>query len=150
MRLTRLTRRASLSTLAVSAAALLASVPAASADTARPADSFVDSVGVNVHLTYGDTAYGNFSLVRRRLDELGVRHIRDGLCGSCGWQLDSLRTLAGDGIHADLIVGWVNNRTGTLSANLAAVKSKLLGSVDMLEAPNEWDNFSGWSSTWAP
>lgn len=131
-------------------ASLLIAAPVAAADQARPADAFVDSVGVNVHLTYGDTAYGNFALVRSRLKELGVRHIRDGLCGSCGWQLDSLDALAADGIHSDLIIGWVNNRTGTLAANLAAVRSRLLGSVDMLEAPNEWDNFSGWSSTWAP
>jgi hypothetical protein len=131
-------------------AALLGLPGAARADSARPADAFVDSVGVNVHLTYGDTAYGRFSLVRDRLTELGVRHIRDGLCGSCGWQLDSLDTLASRGIRSDLIVGWVDNRTGTLAANLAAVRSRLLGSVDMLESPNEWDNFSGWSSTWAP
>jgi hypothetical protein len=45
---------------------------------ARPADAFVDSIGVATHFNYGDTPYGNFALVERALDDLGVRHIRDG------------------------------------------------------------------------
>src|SRR5918998_1731657 len=88
-----------------SALALLIAVPAASAETARSADDFVSSIGVNTHVIYDDTAYGNFNLVRDRLRELGVRHIRDGLCGSCAWQHDRLNALAADGIKADLIVG---------------------------------------------
>src|SRR5215207_353797 len=130
-------------------AGLLAIPATASADTARSADAFVSSIGVNTHVIYDDTAYGNFPLVRDRLKELGVRNIRDGLCGSCAWQHDRLNALAADGIKADLIVGDPRNRTGTMSDNLAAVKSKLMSSVSALEAPNEWDMFSGWSSTWA-
>jgi hypothetical protein len=131
------------------AAALLCALPgAASAEPARPADAFVDSVGVNVHLTYDDTAYGDFATVRSRLDELGVRHVRDGLCGPCGWQQDRLLALAADGIHADLIVGTPTNVTGTLAQNLDVVRTRLLPSADMLEAPNEWDLFSGWSAGW--
>jgi hypothetical protein len=131
------------------AAGLLATAPAASADPARSSDAFVSSIGVNTHVIYDDTAYGNFPLVRDRLKELGVRNIRDGLCGSCAWQHDRLNALAADGVKADLIVGDPRNRTGTMSENLAAVKSRLMGSVSALEAPNEWDMFSGWSSTWA-
>ena len=44
------------------------------------ADHFVDSVGVNVHLHYDGTPYRDqFDLIKSRLLELGVRHVRDGL-----------------------------------------------------------------------
>src|SRR6266576_876901 len=55
--------------------------PAAAAPAptpARQADSFVDSIGVATHLTYGDQVYGNTAMVMQRLKEAGIRHIRDG------------------------------------------------------------------------
>lgn len=46
---------------------------------ARPAEAFVDSIGVNTHLGYSDTIYKDYeSIIKPRLLELGVRHIRDG------------------------------------------------------------------------
>lgn len=49
-------------------------------ETTISADRFVDSIGVNIHLHYDDTVYRrDFDLTRRRLVELGVRHVRDGL-----------------------------------------------------------------------
>ena len=51
----------------------------ADAEVARPADPFVDFVGVNTHLGYSDTTYGGYEgILKPRLLELGVRHIRDG------------------------------------------------------------------------
>ena len=41
------------------------------------AEAFVDSIGVNTHLGYADTAYADHARVLARLDELGVRHFRD-------------------------------------------------------------------------
>jgi len=65
--------------LVSSVAFLAASLPVDHRETAVGADAFVDSVGVNVHLHYNDTSYGNFASVERSLKDLGVRHIRDGL-----------------------------------------------------------------------
>lgn len=49
------------------------------AETARSADDFVDAIGVNTHLGYYDRIYKQFdTLIKPRLLELGVRHIRDG------------------------------------------------------------------------
>ena len=49
------------------------------AEQARPADAFVDSIGVNVHLGYTDTSYRNYTeVIKPRLREAGIRHIRDG------------------------------------------------------------------------
>lgn len=50
---------------------------AATSTDARPADDFVDSIGVNTHVNYTDTAYGDFELVKSKLEDLGIRHIRD-------------------------------------------------------------------------
>jgi hypothetical protein len=58
---------------------LCAATATARAESARPADAFVDFFGVNTHLGYYDTAYRDYEgIVKPRLLELGVRHIRDG------------------------------------------------------------------------
>ena len=58
--------------------ALLGALPA-SAETARSAKAFTDSAGINTHLGYSDTVYWqNWPMIRDRLLELGVSHIRDG------------------------------------------------------------------------
>ncbi len=63
----------------VLAMALCAASATTRAESTRPADAFVDFFGVNTHLGYYDTAYGDYEgMVKPRLMELGVRHIRDG------------------------------------------------------------------------
>ena len=67
--------------LLVLGACCVAVAPAASARPVTPksAPAFRDSVGVVTHIVYYDTAYGNWPQVVARLDELGVRHLRDGV-----------------------------------------------------------------------
>lgn len=63
----------------VLAMALCAASVTVTAEPARAADAFVDFFGVNTHLGYYDTAYRDYEgIVKPRLLELGVRHIRDG------------------------------------------------------------------------
>jgi hypothetical protein len=50
-----------------------------------PAGAIADSVGLNIHLHFGNTIYGNFPLVENLLVDLGVRHTRDGLIDTT-WQ----------------------------------------------------------------
>lgn len=65
----------------ISTVSLLTSSAFGQSLQARQADDFVDSIGVNVHLHYYDTAYSDFEgKVVTSLEELGVRHIRDGIC----------------------------------------------------------------------
>ena len=46
---------------------------------ARRASDFVNSIGVNTHFGYYDTTYGKYEeILKPRLLELGVKHIRDG------------------------------------------------------------------------
>jgi hypothetical protein len=45
---------------------------------AQSASAFLNSIGVNAHLNYFDRTYGNFNLVKRELQSLGILHVRDG------------------------------------------------------------------------
>ncbi len=71
-------------------------------ETAKPAAAFIDSIGVNTHLHYYDTAYGNFSMVEQRLKEAGIRHIRDG--GSDPTWAERINQLGRDGIKSTIVI----------------------------------------------
>jgi hypothetical protein len=107
---------------------------------ARPASAFVDSIGVNVHLSYYDTAYGQFDRWSSALRDLGVRHVRDGLVFDQPQYADELRRLAADGVRATLIVG-DTNRPARDAVGLAA--GPLRPAVEALEGPNEIDATGG-------
>jgi PA14 domain len=50
--------------------------PALPSHPATNADTFVDSIGINTHLSYLDSStYSNFPWIKRKLLELGVRYI---------------------------------------------------------------------------
>ena len=116
--------------------------PAASAAvTARPSDSFVESVGVNVHLGYSDTVYGQFDRIRSSLRGLGIRYVRDGIAQNRPDVYSRFRTLATDGIKLNAIVGDSLQRwgVGTLDQQLNTIEKELRTSVVSLEGPNEYD-----------
>src|SRR4051794_14397736 len=134
----------------------LAALPACAraAERPRPAAAFVDSVGVNVHATYGDTAYGDWRRVVDDLRWLGVRHVRDGLKSypePAGrdynrWQFDRFNRLAQNGIRATVIMGWPGTDQGSIDALLGAVRTRVPDAVEALEGPNEFDmrGIVGW------
>ena len=100
---------------------------------AKSADSFVDSVGVNVHLTYGGTPYERFEdLIKPKLKELGIRHIRDGAYQESDF-LHKVKSLAADGIKATLIF------SGNPPTEVIATAKKLSGAIEAVEGPNESD-----------
>lgn len=135
--------------LACACSPLAGRAAAATATAARPADSFVDSIGVNTHTAYDWTAYGSgFDLVKQRLSELGVRHIREVLVADDPDQYQRLNELAGMGIRSTLVLGDPANGSEGLSELVSTVSSQLAGSVDALEGPNEFDALGG--SGWAP
>jgi hypothetical protein len=113
-------------------------------EVALPADSFVDSIGVNLHLHYLDTSYGHFDVIKAKLTDLGVRHARDGAqITATDANYDKLvygrmRQLADDGIHFDLII---DPRAITpLTADKLAHIGELGGpALESLEGPNEYD-----------
>ena len=105
---------------------------------ATSADAFVDSIGVNIHLHYNDTIYGDFAKVKRALAEVGVRHVRDGLVDST-WQpyFDRVNELAAAGIRFTFITGLKLDR-------LVPVAEKMKGAIEAFEGPNEV-NLNKWT-----
>jgi hypothetical protein len=124
------------------AVALFGQTAAAAAPTpSRPADSLVGSIGVNTHFYYSDTPYvQDFGLVKQRLSELGVRHVRENIApDDRPDQYRRLRELAAIGVKADLILGDPRNGISTLDHMLSVVKTELTGALDAVEGPNEFN-----------
>ncbi len=117
-------------------------VPAFAGATPQPAqsaDSFVNSIGVNTHTYYTNTAYGQFGLVKQRLEELGVRHIREYLEPNRLDQYKALNELAGVGIKSDLILGDPPGGATGLNTLTSTLKTKVPNAVDTVEGSNEFD-----------
>lgn len=111
-------------------------VAPARAGMPRRASSFVNSVGVNVHMSYFDTAYRHWHKVRAKLVELGVRHVRDGACPGCVEQRQRLQALAAAGIKVDYIMGHPGD---SLTQMVRMLAGPMRSTVDAVEGPNEYD-----------
>ncbi|MPZ18556.1 MAG: hypothetical protein GEV06_11675 [Luteitalea sp.] len=132
--------RARVAPLTVAALLTVGAALAPSASTVAPdtiaADRFVDAAGVNIHLHYDNTPYrSQFPLIKRRLIELGVRHVRDGLVDTT-WQgyYDRLNELGAAGIKGTFVTSpeqstalWIDYPT------------RVSHSFEAYEAPNEYD-----------
>lgn len=118
--------------------------PLAGAPAVRPAAEFVDSIGVNVHVTYYDTAYARFDEWLARLRELGTRHVRDGLVFGGPQYEERIRRLAAAGQRMSLIV---DEEQGTPAASVDLAAGPLREAVETLEGPNEPDDPS---KAWEP
>jgi hypothetical protein len=123
---------------------LLSGLPAAEEpaphipEKARSADAFVDSLGVNVHLGYSDTVYYRFEeLIKPKLLELGIRHVRDGLRLDRKDVIARLTILAENGIRSDLLVN---------PKEAVAIAKALKKSVLTVEGRNEPDHGNGWEA----
>jgi hypothetical protein len=148
-----ITMRAALAGLLVAGACSVAVVPAASADAIPPksAPAFRDSVGVVTHIVYYDTAYGDWNRVVARLDELGVRHLREGIYANPGPQwhdwneryYQAVELAASHGIRFTFGLNPPGAGTGTIDQILAVVGGRLRNAAEALEAPNEFDKYVG-------
>jgi hypothetical protein len=104
-------------------------------EMARSADAFVSSVGVNVHLHYTGTPYGDFPEVERALKGLGVRHIRDALLET-PWApyYARLNDLGRSGIKGIFVTNPKES-----DALLTLFPNRVRESFEGYEAPNEYD-----------
>jgi hypothetical protein len=134
------------------------SSPTLGLQTAASADRFVDSIGVNTHLSYVGSAYWNYLTnpspdgytTISSLKTLGVRHIRDSIettsssfgLVTCG----PMQTISANGASWDLYTNY--QYTGdtvatTVTADLATAFSCLGSKASYLlafEGPNELDD----------
>jgi len=108
-----------------------------------------DSVGVNTHWYYGNgyQYLPQFSALVGAMVHSHARHFRDGMyaqgTNTPAYLSAMYATLAGLGIHADLIVP-----SGESAAQIEA-GLRLYPGVEAIEPPNEWDinGGSNWAST---
>jgi hypothetical protein len=101
----------------------------------RTAHDFTSSVGINTHLAYHDTAYGDFAKIESALAYSGIRHVRDGLS-----QLPEVQRridkLGADGYAFDFFL----MREDPLEHQLAAMRERPRY-IAAIEGPNEVDNW---------
>lgn len=134
-------RPAALATLVCTLAAIWCPA-AAAAEPSLPADRFVDSVGVNVHMTYGDTAYRDRSRLADKLSQAGIRHVRDGLSYNTQYAYDTFNQLAARGIRTTFIMGDPTEQRDTLDQLVTTLRTKVPAAAEAAEGPNEY-SYSG-------
>ena len=126
----------------------------AGGDQVRSAAAFIDSIGVNTHFNHGNTAYyTKFPLVKQKLLESGITHIRDGAPDKLGKfpPQDSsavFRELGTAGIRASFIF---NLNVGT--EFVQGYPARVAPSFEAYEYPNEFNTKPDWVAAlraWAP
>jgi hypothetical protein len=110
------------------------SAPEQQSERARPAAAFTDSVGINVHLSYRDTSYGDTRRVETLLEQLGVRHLRDGMTLGNEDACRSDRALAASGFRFTYIT-----QTNPTPAQLTSWASCVGPAIEAFEGLNEYD-----------
>ena len=106
-------------------------------EQAYSADSFVNSLGVTVHLRYKDTVYGKYGkIIKPRLQELGIKHIRDGFGVEDVDTQKKVIDLATLGIKSTLVMDPRRQKNASNPVQVAKIVS---ASVEAVEGPNEWD-----------
>jgi len=109
-----------------------------------PASQFVDSIGINTHLHYGPLYTDDFPLVLRRLRELGVHHIRNGLQATKKPEFyDRVKAVNDAGIK----VLWIL-KADQPSDLVLSYLDRFPNGIDGFEAPNEFD--ASKRSDWIP
>ena len=111
-----------------------------SGEQALTAFQFTDSVGVNVHLAYGNTVYGTqFSQIMKSMIDLGVKHYRDGLNQYAPpFQYENAEMLGKSGIKADWLMD-INNSASVINSAYTNAPD----ATAAFEGPNEDDAGAG-------
>ncbi|UJR06765.1 hypothetical protein I4U23_011052 [Adineta vaga] len=127
---------------------MIATIPVISTGTitAFQADSFVESIGVNTHWAFKGVYANNYTEIRIKLAESGIRYVRDGTFSPI------IFTRANDlynnfGIKTNMLTGrWVPGSWPApldptqIDSELDAIKTSALQTVASIEAPNEYDH----------
>ena len=120
--------------------------------TPLSAAGFRNSIGVNTHVGYTDTSYGNWSGVLAALQQLGVTHVRDllidnGVSSYMQQWTSNIQAAASDGIHFDFVMPEPGAALGSVSDLVSMLAGPLRSAVDSVEDPNEYD-LADTSLTW--
>jgi hypothetical protein len=105
--------------------------------TAVRAEGFVQSIGVNTHMSWQDPGYSwaTPAYVESAMAYLGVYHIRD--AAPLSWTLGEYQALANMGVKFDLLTNGGNIDFGADLAGVDSLARSNPGSVTTIEGPNE-------------
>lgn len=107
-----------------------------------------NSVGINLHSTYDDTAYYDVNRIITYIKELGPAWVREGVHPQPRWWHPGfLRSLKTAGFKVSVTVGdpagtYGNFGVGDSRSLVSSLKTTYAGLYDQIEFPNEWDLFS--------
>ncbi len=119
------------------------------------AQALRNSVGVNIHSTYSDTAYYDPNRILTYLRALGPTWVREGVHQHPrSWHPGFLRALKAAGFSVSVGVGdpagnYGNFGVGDSNNLVRSLKTTYAGLYDQIELPNEWDLFSP-TGNWVP
>lgn len=113
---------------------------------AHATERFIDSMGINVHMEYTTSSYGNYGLINERLRELGMRHIRDEINNTTDPFVDELNTIGTLGYKLCGLIEGGNDYPPVGEAlegsKVVPMLESLLPTIDAVEGPNEPDDSS--------
>lgn len=103
--------------------------------------AFLDSIGVNIHLSFFDSVYANYPFVLRELASLGLHHVRDGANPSDLNELQTAawRQLRTHGTRVNVVLDPRYAVKIVTPQSVSALLSAGGGSVESIEGPNELD-----------
>jgi hypothetical protein len=118
----------------------------ASAEVATPAVVFLDSIGINAHVSQVDGPYRDLFALSGKLDYLGVKHVRDDVHETAD-AISRYQTLGSDGVKLTLmlspgLVPDLDNALGTLSP-LSSLIDTLEGANDVAFTAPSYNGYSG-------
>jgi len=120
---------------------------------AIPADSFVESIGVNTHWAYPNVYTNNYTGLKTKLGEAGIRYVRDGANQATYTRANDLYQSLG--IKTNMLTGrrqsgsWPKPLDPTqIDAELNEIKTQALAATVSLESPNEYDISHGPDTDW--
>ena len=113
---------------------------------AMPAATFLDRLGINLHMSYTDGEYANVSNVKDDLAYLGITHVRDGVPDSNGGipfynQVGAIDALANAGIRFNIVIlSWETNLQQDM-LQIDEIARAHPGAISAIEGPNEINNW---------
>lgn len=119
-------------------------------ETPLAANAFSDSIGVNLHMTYGGTPYDtDFAKWAPILRTSGIKHVRDAFCSfSLSFCRDvvsaRMNRFAAAGIRFDLLTSLKDSAV----YDAAYAQTMGLNGIEAIEGPNECDSGTYCPSNW--
>jgi hypothetical protein len=120
---------------------------------AFPADSFVESIGVNTHWAYPNVYTYNYTDLKAKLAESGIRYVRDGTYHETYTRANDLYYTLG--IKTNMLTGRFKSGQpptpldpSRVGEELNEIRNLTLAATVSLEAPNEYDHYHGPDTDW--